>query len=152
MFFFLFSKYIFGFFHDIRRKYPCFISGGLLLDPMACVYIPGLFLNTHTPPLPSLDMPVSSPTPICGIVHSIWLSLTHTASCLRVSHEPLLPPRKETFIAHRPVSHDYTLWTQKRSFVWNISGTLDIFALSRPFNHDVMWMHSQFSTNLQSLY
>ncbi|KAJ4941543.1 hypothetical protein JOQ06_011422, partial [Pogonophryne albipinna] len=34
------------------------------------------------------------------------------ASCLRGSHEPVLPPRKETFVTHKPVSHDYTVQTK----------------------------------------
>lgn len=58
---------------------------------------------------------VSSPKPIYGIVHSVWLSWTHTASCLRGSHEPVLPPRKEMFVTHGPVSHDYAVQTQKAS-------------------------------------
>lgn len=58
---------------------------------------------------------VRRPTPIGSIVHSTWLSLTHTASCLRGSHEPALPLRKETFVTHRPVSHRYTVQTLKKA-------------------------------------
>lgn len=83
----------------------CFV-----VDPIAWVCIHGQFLQA-LPVKPG--MRVSSPTPISGIVHSIWLSLTHTTSCLRGSHEPVLPPRKETFVTHGPVSHDYTVQTQK---------------------------------------
>lgn len=105
----------------------CFV-----VDPIAWVYIHGQFLQA-LPIKPG--MRVGSPTPICGIVHSIWLSLTHTASCLRGSHEPVLPPRKEMFVTHRPVSHDYTVQTQK---VWlknsyinsSLSLPFHIFALS----------------------
>ena len=88
----------------------CFV-----VDPVAWVCIHGQFLQA-LPVKPG--MRVSSPTPICGIVHSIWLSLTHTASCLRGSHEPVLPPRKETFVTHEPVSHDYTVQTQNSMFDW----------------------------------
>lgn len=87
----------------------CFV-----VDPVAWVRIHGQFLRA-LPVKPG--MCVSSPTPIGSIVHSTWLSLTHTASCLRGSHEPVLPPRKETFVTHRPVSHHYTVQTQKKQ-VW----------------------------------
>lgn len=90
----------------------CFV-----VDPIAWVCIHRQFLQA-LPVKPG--MRVSSPTPICGIVHSIWLSLTHTASCLRGSHEPVLPPRKETFVTHGPVSHDYTVQSQKGKFDWKI--------------------------------
>lgn len=108
----------------------CFV-----VDPIAWVCIHGQFLQA-LPVKPG--MRVGSPTPICGIVHSIWLSLTHTASCLRGSHEPVLPPRKEMFVAHGPVSHDYTVQTQKGKFDWKnsyvnwsfvLSPSLDIFAV-----------------------
>lgn len=83
----------------------CFV-----VDPIAWVCIHGQFLQAlRVKP----GMRVSASTPICSIVHSIWLSLTHTASCLRGSHEPVLPPRKETFVTHRPVSHDCTVQIQK---------------------------------------
>lgn len=87
----------------------CFV-----VDPVAWVRIHGQFLRA-LPVKPG--MCVRSPTPIGGIVHSTWLSLTHTASCLRGSHEPVLPPRKETFVTHRPMSHNYTVQTQKKQ-VW----------------------------------
>lgn len=88
----------------------CFV-----VDPVAWVCIHGQFLQA-LPVKPG--MRVSSPKPICGIVHSVWLSLTHTASCLRGSHEPVLPPRKEMFVTHGPVSHDYTVQTQKGKSDW----------------------------------
>lgn len=87
----------------------CFV-----VDPVAWVCIHGQFLRA----LPvRAGMCARSPTPIGSIVHSTWLSLTHTASCLRGSHEPVLPPRKETFVTHRPVSHHYTVQTKKSKFV-----------------------------------
>lgn len=85
----------------------CFV-----VDPVAWVCIHGQFLRA----LPvRAGMCARSPTPIGSIVHSTWLSLTHTASCLRGSHEPVLPPRKETFVTHRPVSHHYTVQTLKKA-------------------------------------
>lgn len=92
----------------------CFLSWlfCFVVDPVAWVCIHGQFLRA----LPvKRGMCVGSPTPIGSIVHSTWLSLTHTASCLRGSHEPVLPPRKETFVTHRPVSHHYTVQTLKKA-------------------------------------
>lgn len=92
----------------------CFLSWlfCFVVDPVAWVCIHGQFLRA----LPvKRGMCVGSPTPIGSIVHSTWLSLTHTASCLRGSHEPVLPPRKETFVTHRPVSHHYTVQALKKA-------------------------------------
>lgn len=86
----------------------CFV-----VDPVAWVCIHSQFLQALAV---KPGMRVLLPTPICSIVHSKWLSLTHTASCLRGSHEPVLPPRKETIVTHGPVSHDYTVQTQKACF------------------------------------
>lgn len=92
-----------------------------LVDPIAWVCIHSQFLQA-LPVKPG--MRVSLPTPIGSIVHSIWLSLTHTVSCLRGSHEPILPPRKEMFVTSGPVSHNYTVQAQKCRFdrkidMWN---------------------------------
>lgn len=95
----------------------CFV-----VDLIAWVCICGQFL--HGLPV-KLGMRVGLPIPICSIVHSTWLSLTCTASCRRDSHEPMLPLRKETFVTHRPGSHDQVAYrtnnnNKKNKFHWNI--------------------------------